>query len=62
MQDHVNRLVGLGDFEVKVVIEEGDELDLEVEFGAGDELVVDARPVEVGTPDRAEVAAVPLSQ
>jgi transposase len=34
MQDHVSRLVGLGGFEVKRVIERGDRLDLEVELVA----------------------------
>jgi transposase len=34
MQDHVSRLVGLDDFEVKDVIEAGDQLDLEVELVA----------------------------
>ena len=34
MQDHVSRLVGLEGFEVKGVIEEGDQLDLEVELVA----------------------------
>jgi transposase len=35
MQDHVSRLVGLEGFEVKRVIEEGDQLHLEVELVAG---------------------------
>ena len=34
MQDHVSRLVGLEGFEVKGVIEEGGQLDLEVELAA----------------------------
>ena len=34
MQDDVSRLVGLDGFEVKGVIEEGDQLDLEVELVA----------------------------
>jgi transposase len=34
MQDHVNRLVGLDGFRVKCVIEDGDQLDLEVELVA----------------------------
>ena len=32
MQDHVSRLVGLDGFRVKCVIEDGDQLDLEVEL------------------------------
>jgi transposase len=35
MRDHVSRLVGLEDFEVKRVVEVGDRLDLEVESVAG---------------------------
>src|SRR5436309_6655318 len=34
MEDHVNRLVGLEGFEVKDVIETGEQLDLEVELVA----------------------------
>jgi hypothetical protein len=34
MQDHVNRLVGLDGFKVRGVIEQGDQLDLEVELVA----------------------------
>jgi transposase len=34
MQDHVSRLVGLGGFEVKRVVEVGDRRDLEVELVA----------------------------
>lgn len=54
MQDHVSRLVGLDGFRVKCVIEDGDQLDLEVELVAraqscphcsGTELEVHERPV-----------------
>ena len=37
MQDHVSRLVGLDGFKVKCVIEDGDQLDLEVELVTLDE-------------------------
>jgi transposase len=54
MQDHVSRLVGLDGFRVKCVIEDGDQLDLEVELVtraescphcSGTELEVHERPV-----------------
>ena len=54
MQDHVSRLVGLDGFRVNGVIEEGDQLDLEVELVAratscphcsGGELEIHERPV-----------------
>jgi transposase len=54
MQDHVSRLVGLDGFRVKCVIEDGDQLDLEVELVAraescphcsGSELEIHERPV-----------------
>ena len=54
MQDHVSRLVGLDGFRVKCVIQDGDQLDLEVELVtraqscphcAGTELEVHERPV-----------------
>lgn len=54
MQDHVSRLIGLEGFRVKSVIEEGDQLDLEVELVkratscphcSGEELEIHERPV-----------------